>query len=104
MKPIDFRTATWESIQKRLAGLRLEVHQALELYGPCTTRQLAAASGIDILSVRPRVTELVEMGYAECTGGKGNEGTYAARSEYCARMYFQQRQGREQDPQMQLSI
>ena len=102
MNPIDYRTASWESIKERLSGLRQKVYEALQASGPCTTRQLAQASGIDILTVRPRITELVELGFAECVGGKANEGTYAARSIFNAQQQFQFKQRQAKNPQLDL--
>lgn len=65
MKAIDFRNATFESIRKDLEGLRLQVYEAWMKHGPCTTRQLAQHCGIDLLTVRPRTTELVQLGLLE---------------------------------------
>jgi hypothetical protein len=65
MKPIDYRNETWESIQERLSGLRQSVYQAWQAYGPGTTREVAAKAGIDILTFRPRTTELFQMGFVE---------------------------------------
>ena len=50
------------------------------IHGPCTTRQLAEKSAIDILNVRPRTTDLVQIGLVEMIGG-GQEGIYRARSQ-----------------------
>ena len=81
MKPIDFRNATFAEIQSTVTGQRQDVYQALRSHGPCTTRELAERMGWDILSVRPRVTELVELFLVECVGGvRGREGVYRALS------------------------
>lgn len=80
MKPVDCRNETWESLQTRLDHSRATVWRALLAHGPATTRELAQASGIDILTVRPRVTELVDLFLAELVGGQrdGREGVYRA--------------------------
>ena len=93
MEPVDYRNATWEAICGRVAGQRSTVYLALTTHGPCTTRELARRSGIDILSVRPRVTELVQLGWAtiEETDGRGLEGTYRALPEAQARELFERR-------------
>jgi hypothetical protein len=65
MKPIDYRNETWESLQERLSGLRQSVYQAWQAYGPGTTREVAQKAGIDILTFRPRTTELFQMGFVE---------------------------------------
>lgn len=78
MSPTSIRDLNWQQLQERITGLRATVHEALRMHGPCTTRQLAAKAGLDILTVRPRVTELSELGFAECTGREGGEGIYRA--------------------------
>jgi hypothetical protein len=82
MKPIDYRTATWAEILKTVEGKRQHVWRMLEMHGPCTTRQLAQATGIDILAIRPRVTELCQLGLARlCQGAdKVESGTQEIRN------------------------
>jgi predicted transcriptional regulator len=62
MKPIDYRNETWEEIQGRLTGQRERVYRALLRVGPSTTEDLAAQIPMSILSVRPRITELYQIG------------------------------------------
>jgi hypothetical protein len=64
MKPTDYRDMTWEEIKCALVEDRLAVYNSLQVWGPCTTRQLAVYMSLDILSVRPRMTELCQMGLA----------------------------------------
>lgn len=80
MSPIDFRNITFRELQGRLVHLRLSVYEALSQHGPCTTRELAHECGIDILTVRPRMTELVQMGFAVCINEEPptHEGIYRA--------------------------
>ncbi len=78
MNPTECRDITWTEMQGRIVGLRADMHEGLRMHGPCTTRQLAERMRRDILSVRPRVTELCELGFAECTGREGGEGIYRA--------------------------
>lgn len=78
MKPVDFRNATFESLAAFIVGQRERVFHAWGQHGPCTTRDLATRSGIDLLGVRPRTNELVMLGFvrlAEKQPAKG-EGTY----------------------------
>jgi hypothetical protein len=95
MKPIDYRNETWESIRGRLAGLRQDVYAAFELYGPCTTRELAERSDIDILTLRPRATELYQLGFLEVipvddpADHTGREAIYAAVPVEKARVTFE---------------
>jgi hypothetical protein len=63
MRPLDFRLATFADLQERLQGQRAAVFAAWKKYGPCTTQQLAASSGLSILSLRPRTTELFQLGF-----------------------------------------
>jgi DNA-binding MarR family transcriptional regulator len=80
IKPNDFSAATFRDLQHRLVHLRLSVYEALAHHGPCTTRELAHECGIDLLTVRPRMTELVQMGFALCINehSDGHEGIYRA--------------------------
>ncbi len=80
MKPIDIRNAAWEDIQERLTDDRESVYQALLQRSPdaVTTRVLASWMGWDILNVRPRVTELCQLGLAEVVASAGREGLYMA--------------------------
>jgi hypothetical protein len=96
MRPIDYRNATWHGLKSHLHGLRLAAHNAYRDHGPGTTRQVADASGIDILTLRPRTTELFQMGFIELVpdplGNRSKEGTYRTVSEETARHRFQVRQ------------
>ena len=92
MKPTDYRTATFADLKALLAGLRLRVYEALKVHGPCTTEQLAAAmepnNPLFILTVRPRVTELCQLGFAVLVGSSSvgpkssTGGTYRALSDF----------------------
>ncbi len=92
MNPAEIRNLNWQQLREHIDGLRATVYSALQIYGPCTTRQLAAKMEADILSVRPRVTELVELGFAECTRRDGGEGVYRALSYTEAHQRHQDRQ------------
>lgn len=102
MTPIDYKLETWESLQDRLRGLRGRVLSALAKHGPCTTRELARRAGMDILTVRPRVTELLQLGWAVCTDGEGGEGIYRAASYAEARRMFETEAARARDAQLTL--
>lgn len=81
MMPIDFRNETFDSLRGRLDADRQIVLQRLKDDGACTTRQLSEKMGMDVLSVRPRVTELCQMGAVELVDRHGHEGVYRARME-----------------------
>jgi predicted transcriptional regulator len=99
MKAIDYRNTTWDEIQGRLKGERNAVYHGLRAHGPCTTRQLAEALGRDILTVRPRVTELLQLGVGD---EPGHEGIYRAVPLWQAMHRFTERVRRETAPQLEL--
>lgn len=103
MSPIDYRNTTFAEIKGRLHGDRLTVLEALQLHGPTTTRNLAHTMEWDILSVRPRVSELVKLGLVEIVpdaeGHIAREGVYRALSTPEAEALFDLRQQAAHDPQ-----
>jgi len=80
MKPTDFRNMTFEDLQGIISGLRRRTYEAWLLYGPGTTRDVALAAQMSILTFRPRTTELMEVGLVELAPGQkaGHEGKYQA--------------------------
>lgn len=109
MKPIDYRNATFADVQAHVAGDRATVLRALREYGPCTTRQLSKCMRWDILKVRPRVTELIQLGLAElwepdftACQPSGREGLYRALSEEEAIAEFRRRKSPAASHQPQL--
>ena len=88
MKATDFRDMTFEGLRRDLAGMRKAVYEAWVVYGPGTTRDVAAKSGIDLLTFRPRTTELLQIGLIKLdeglsadSGADGHEGVYRAARE-----------------------
>ena len=81
MKPIDCRNATFADLLQHIAGDRERVLEAWRAHGPCTTEDLAQRSGISILTLRPRTTELVQLGFVILAGGSKRGGCYRA-AEY----------------------
>ena len=82
MKPIDFRNEKFASLRDRLHNSRAQVYLAWVKHGPGTTRQVAERSRIDILTLRPRTTELLQMGALTVEGSahEPGQGVYRARS------------------------
>lgn len=78
MKPEDIRNASWEDLMGQMVGLRFAVWDALMSWGPGTTREVADWADMDLLMVRPRVTELCQLGFARITDKRGHEGVYEA--------------------------
>lgn len=106
MKPIDFRNETFRDLQERISGQRELVLRAWEKHGPGTTEQLAERSGISILNVRPRTTELLQIGYvvlADAQPAKG-EGVYRARTYSELMAWFNTQQREAQPGQRLLSL
>ena len=82
MKTTDLRNATFAIVRQNLSDSRRAVYEAWVLNGPATTRDLAAQSGIDILNVRPRTTDLCALGLVELAGDhRAAEGIYRAVPE-----------------------
>jgi DNA-binding Lrp family transcriptional regulator len=81
LKAEDIRNLNWREIQARLGGVREMLWRDLMDRGPGTTLELAERSGVSAWTVRPRVTELVAMGFAVAAGarrrGRVREGIYA---------------------------
>lgn len=92
MRPIDYRNETWEMLQARgLVTERLKVYKAFLKHGPGTTREVARRSGIDILNLRPRATELFQLGFLKLlqeNPGRATEGFYRAFTLEEARAKF----------------
>lgn len=106
MKPIDYRNATFADLQAMLHDSRLAVLRDLRAHGPATTRELATRSGIDLLTVRPRVTELVQIGFVCLVDGTehAKEGTYRALSDAEAQIVFLNKQAEPIHAQPELKL
>jgi hypothetical protein len=94
MKPIDYRDETWESLQGRLHGDLLRALTAWRIYGPGTTREVAQRSGIDLLTFRPRTTDLCHLGFVSLVddAAPAREGRYRALLVADASALFAERQ------------
>jgi hypothetical protein len=80
MTPQQIRDSSFESLRSGLEPKRRAVYAAWARHGPGTTRQVAAAAGINLLTFRPRTTELLEVGLVELVGRAVHEGIYRARN------------------------
>lgn len=79
----DLRSIGFSEIRARLAGNRLTVYEALLQGGPATGSELAARLNWSVLSVRPRVVELVDMCHAQATGKRrDSEHEFRALTSY----------------------
>ena len=109
MQPIDYRNANFDSIKARLEGRRREVYDALRTLGPQTTRNLARLCQVDVLSVRPRITELIGLGLVELVQPEDGtqrvkEGIYRALSIAEAEALFTARAAEERQLAAQLPL
>ena len=100
----DFRDVTFADIKRSITGKRRAVYEALFVYGPCTTAHLAEIMDMSILTVRPRVTELCQMGLArpadiQPVRGQGN---YEAVSYAEAQELHEKQQGRARQMALRL--
>jgi hypothetical protein len=80
MKPVDLSRANFAELKNHFTEQRAEVHRAWLAHGPGTTRDVAAKSGLDLLTLRPRSTELYQLGLLEFQGRTGHDGLYRART------------------------
>lgn len=103
MRPIDFRNATFAHLRATvLQGGRARVLEAWIQHGPGTTREVADKTGIDILTFRPRTTELCQAGFLAAINDAGREGIYRVLTipEHAA--WFADQQRAALDAQLQL--
>lgn len=78
--PTECRNETYERIKPQLNRQCEAVYNAYLQYGASTTIGMANASGISLLTLRPRVTDLMKMGAIECVGRAHGHGIYRART------------------------
>lgn len=75
------RNAWWREIRGKLNGKRVAVYRVLATARePLTTDAIAQRAGISLLTVRPRVTELCQVGLVEFVDREGHHGRYRAVS------------------------
>ena len=93
-------------MQTRIEGQRAAVFAAWRQHGPCTTKELAERSGLSILSLRPRTTELLELGYVRLADEQPvkGEGTYRAANSGEVFEFFQQHQREARNLQRELAF
>ena len=81
MIPADLRNATFASLQADLQGRLHAAYTIWQTHGPGTTREVSNRSGWDILSFRPRTTDLYHLGLVKLIGSQGGQGIYRARTQ-----------------------
>jgi hypothetical protein len=76
--PAQIRDETFRNLQAGMTAKRREVLDAFRTFGPGTTWQVAQRRGISILTLRPRATDLLQMGLLELVGRNEEGGIYQA--------------------------
>jgi hypothetical protein len=106
MKPVDFRNATFAELAGRIAGQRASALEAWRQHGPATTAELAERSGLSILTLRPRTTELVQLGYVTLCEAQpaGHEGVYRVRTDEELAAWFTAQQAAAQPVEVQTTL
>ncbi len=62
MKPVDLRNETFESLQRLIPADLRAVLDGYKQHGSRTTGELSTLTGIGLLTVRPRTSDLVDLG------------------------------------------
>ncbi|WP_309400197.1 hypothetical protein [Cerasicoccus maritimus] len=107
MEPIDYRNATFESLQERLSKSRAQVLEAWQQHGPGSTEELAERSGISILSLRPRTTELYQLGFvvlADAQAANTTGASYRAAEPWEIQAHFNRKQRLARECQTELEL
>ena len=80
MIPGDIRAVAFDRIEACITRARETIYRDLLANGPATTRGLADRLRMSILTVRPRVTELVQLGLVRLAAKQSapGEGCYEA--------------------------
>jgi len=104
MKAVDYRNESFDQVKSRIDSTRSFIWQRMqEAASALTTREIAELTGVDLLTVRPRVTELLQLGFVEVAGGAGHEGRYRALSNFEALRVYEERARIARDPQLSLA-
>jgi DNA-binding MarR family transcriptional regulator len=90
MKPVDIRNECWSDIEARLTEDRMQVYLRLTRMGEGTTRELAEYMALRVEDVRPRVTELFQLGFVHLVRKSGHEGVYCTVPFQAAKAKFEE--------------
>jgi hypothetical protein len=80
MTSTELRDKNFDSLRGQLEHRLAAVYLAWLNHGPGTTRAVAEAAGMDLLSLRPRTTDLCHLGLLEMVGTERGNGIYRART------------------------
>lgn len=104
MRPIDYRNAKFADLQEYIVRDRHRVLVAWREHGPCTTEGLAQLSGIPLLTLRPRTTDLVQLGFVILAGGNKRGGVYRAATAEEVLDHFRAQQSIAHGTEVQQSL
>lgn len=90
MNPAALRNTNFESLRASLADRCADVYRAFTEHGPCSTAQLAERTGIGLLSLRPRTTDLHDLGLLCAAGERMENGKRATIYAVTDRATWQQ--------------
>ena len=101
--PAEIKRLNWDQLRSRVSGLRERVYLWLLDKQPeyFTTQAIADALEINLLTVRPRVTELVQLGFVRCVGRNWQkEGLYEAVPVASVQSSHESRREKEHQPEL----
>ena len=81
MTPAELRNKNYHDLRGELSGQRRAIFAAWLAHGPCRTDELAQQAQMNLLTVRPRTTDLYQMGLVKLVGTAGHHGIYQARTQ-----------------------
>lgn len=98
MRPITHQTRrlAYDQVKPKVTQLQAQVLAYLKRYGPLTTRNTATAMGVSILTVRPRMTELLQAGLVRAIGRNHDGALYEAIPEEEVKAIWEQEQKSDQ--------
>lgn len=102
------RDENWAALRDdpRMNPLRTAIYLQLIQDGALTTEDIARRLERPLLTVRPRVTELLQIGWIRCAGRRGRSGLYEAVpvAEIAAMLQDEARQRDHQPGQLPLPL
>ena len=76
----ELKRDNWRSMRPQLPEMLIRCYEAWKVHGPGSTKDIAAHSGIPLLTLRPRTTQLYKLGYVRLVGRLNRDGIYRASS------------------------
>lgn len=92
----EARRVSYDQVKPKVTQLQAQVLAYLKRYGPLTTRSTATAMGVSILTVRPRMTELLQAGLVRAIGRNHDGALYEVIPEEEVKAIWEQEQKSDQ--------